>query len=148
MPDPGDPVPPEPEGPPPRARLRANLRMVAALGATITYHDAARGIGLTPPYVIHSVATLLEELMDEDAAEGHPFIAAMVTSRIRDGVPAPGFFEAAARLGRFRGDPWSAEAMAWHAAELALAHAFHATPAPPPHDSPPDDSPPDPQEAP
>lgn len=113
---------------PPRARLRVNLRMVAALQATVTYHEAARGIGLTPPHVIHSVATLLEELMEEDAAEGHPFIAAMVLSRARDGLPAPGFFQAAARLGRYRGDAWSAEAMAWHAAELALAHAFHATP--------------------
>ena len=68
--------------------------------------------------------------MAEDAAAGHPFIAAMVVSRARDGLPALGFFEAAARLGRFDGDPWSAEAMAWHAAELALAHAFHATPPP------------------
>ncbi len=109
-----------------RDRLRANLRMVASLNATVTYHDAARGIGLTPPHVIHSVSTLLEELMEEDAAAGHPFIAALVTSRGRDGVPAPGFFEAANRLGRFTGDPWSEEAVAWHAAELALAHAFHA----------------------
>lgn len=109
------------------ARLRADLRMVAALQATVTYHEAARGIGLEPPHVIHSVTTLLETLMAEDAALGHPFIAAMVVSR-RDGVPATGFFEAAARLGRFDGAPWSAEALAWHAAELALAHAFHATP--------------------
>lgn len=121
----------EPHGTPdpaPRlARLRANLRMVAALQATVTYHEAARGIDLEPPHVIHSVTTLLETLMDEDAALGHPFIAAMVVSRVGDGVPALGFFEAAHRLGRFDGDPWSAEAMAWHAAELALAHAFHAT---------------------
>ena len=113
---------------PAKARLRVNLRMVAALGATITYHEAARGIGLTPPHVIHSLTTLLEELMDEDAAAGRPFIAAMVVSRARDGLPAPGFFEAAARLGRYRGDAWSEEAVAWHAAELALAHAFHAAP--------------------
>ena len=113
--------------------LRANLRMVAALGATITYHEAARGIGLTPPHLIHSVTTLLEELMEEDAANGHPFIAALVVSRVGDGVPAPGFFEAATRLGRFTGEPWSTEAVAWHAAELALAHAFHALdPLPPP----------------
>ena len=99
--------------------------MVAALGATITYHEAARGIGLTPPHVIHSVTTLLEELMEEDAANGHPFIAALVVSRSRR-RPAPGFFETARRLGRFTGEPWSTEAVAWHAAELALAHAFHA----------------------
>jgi hypothetical protein len=119
---------PETSADPPsdRARLRANLRMVAALDATITYHEAARSIGLTPPHVIHSVSRLLEGLMEEDAAAGHPFIAALVVSRARDGLPAPGFFQTAARLGRFSGDPWSDEAMAWHAAELALAHAFHA----------------------
>jgi hypothetical protein len=109
------------------ALLRANLRMVAALQATITYHEAARGIDLQPPHVIHTVTGLLETLMEEDAAAGHPFIAATVVSQARDGVPALGFFETAARLGRFDGDPWSGEAMAWHAAELALAHAFHAT---------------------
>ncbi len=124
------PEPPPPESPPgaalsPRDRLRANLRMVAALGATMTYHEAARAIDLAPPHVIHSVTALLEELMDEDAALGHPFIAALVVSRL-DGLPGLGFFEAAARLARFDGEAWSAEAMAWHAAELALAHAFHA----------------------
>ena len=123
MPDPRHTPDPESQ----LAQLRANLRMVAALQATITYHEAARGLDLTPPHVIHSVTTLLETLMAEDAGRGHPFIAAMVVSR-RDGLPARGFFEAATRLGRFHGDPWSAEALAWHAAELALAHAFHATP--------------------
>ncbi len=111
--------------PTPRQRLRANLRMVAALGATMTYHEAASAIELRPPHMIHSVTMLLEELMEEDAALGHPFIAALVISRV-DGLPGLGFFETAARLGRFSGEPWSAEAMAWHAAELALAHAFHA----------------------
>ena len=116
-----------------RARLRADLRFVAALGATVTYHEAARGIGLKPPHVIHSVTGLLEELMEEDAGAGHPFIAAMVVSRARDGLPGLAFFETAARLGRFHGDPWSDAAMSYHAAELALAHAFHAqVPDPPP----------------
>jgi hypothetical protein len=112
--------------PPACDRLRANLRLVVGLGATVTYHEAARGIGLQPPHVIRSVAALLEELMEEDARYGHPFIAALVVSRARDGLPALGFFDAAARLGRFDGDPWSDAARAYHAAELALAHAFHA----------------------
>lgn len=109
-----------------RDRLRANLRLVAAVGATMTYHDAARSIGLEPPHVIHSVTTLLEELMQEDVESGHPMISALVISRSGSGIPAQGFFEAAARLGRFKGEPWSEEALAFHAAELALAHAFHA----------------------
>ena len=85
---------------PAKARLRVNLRMVAALGATITYHEAARGIGLTPPHVIHSVTTLLEELMAEDAAAGHPFIAAMVVSRARDGLPGAAASSQAAAAAR------------------------------------------------
>lgn len=109
-----------------RAALRENLRTVAALGETLTYHQAARGIGLGPPHVIHSVTRLLEALMEEDAEQGHPFIAALVVSRAREGLPALGFFETAARLGRFEGDPFGEEGLAYHAAELALATAFHA----------------------
>ncbi len=109
-----------------RAALRANLRLVAGLGVTVTYHQAARGIGLGPPHVIHSVTRLLEGLMDEDAEHGHTFIAALVVSRARDGLPALGFFETAARLGRFEGDAFGNAALAYHAAELALATAFHA----------------------
>lgn len=109
-----------------RAALRANLQLVAGLGVTLTYHQAARGIGLRPPHVIHSVTGLLEALMDDDAAAGRPFIAALVVSRARDGLPALGFFETARRLGRFTGDPFGEETIAYHAAELALATAFHA----------------------
>jgi hypothetical protein len=109
-----------------RAALRDNLRLVAGLGVTVTYHQAARGIDLAPPHVIHSVTALLEELMDEDAEAGHPFIAALVVSRARAGLPALGFFETASRLGRFDGDPFGDAAVAYHAAELALATAFHA----------------------
>lgn len=109
-----------------RAALRANLRLVAGVGVTVTYHQAARGVGLAPPHVIHSVTELLEGLMDEDAAAGVPFIAALVVSRARAGLPALGFFETAARLGRFEGDPFGEAAIAYHAAELALATAWHA----------------------
>jgi hypothetical protein len=99
---------------------------MAALGMTVTYHEAAKGIGLTRSHVIHSVTRLLESLMDEDAEAGRPFLAALVVSRARDGLPARGFFETAARLGRFSGDPMGEEAAAWHAAERALATAYYA----------------------
>ena len=108
------------------AALRDVLRAVAAEGGTVTYREAAERIGLAPPHVIQQVASRLEALMAEDAAAGHPFIAALVVSRGGTGLPAPGFFAAAARLGRFTGDPSGAEAADWHAAELARARAFHA----------------------
>lgn len=113
-------------GQPARTRLRQSLCRAAAERRTVTYREAALGIGLAPPQLIQGVARLLEALMAEDAAAGHPFIAALVVGRARDGLPAPGFFEAAARLGRFRGDPAGPEAAAWHAAELARAQDFHA----------------------
>lgn len=108
--------------------LRRFLRHVAMDGGVVTYHEAARAIGLEPPHVIHSISVLLEAMMDEDAAHGHPFLAALVVSRAREDLPALGFFQKAGRLGRFAGDPFGAEALGWHAAERALATAFHAHP--------------------
>jgi hypothetical protein len=44
-----------------------------------------------PPHSIHQVTEALERLMEEDAAADRPFIAALVISKTRDGLPAPGF---------------------------------------------------------
>jgi hypothetical protein len=114
------------ESPTDRRHLRDHLRRLALQGGTSTYHDVARAIGLHPPHIIHSVSRLLEATMEEDARAGRPFIAALVTSRAREGLPARGFFETATRLGRFRGDPMDEAAAAFHAAELVLAQAYYA----------------------
>ena len=66
---------------------------------TLTYLEAADAIRLPPPRRIHRVTRLLERLMREDAEAGRPIRAALVVSRIRDGLPAPGFFDRAVRLG-------------------------------------------------
>jgi len=66
---------------------------------TLTYLQAADAIRLPPPRRIHRVTRLLEQLMRDDAAAGRPIRSALVVSRIRDGLPAPGFFERAVRLG-------------------------------------------------
>lgn len=102
-------------------RLDSLLRAVAAGGGTLTYHAAAQAIGLAPPHVIQQIAALLESLMDEDAAQGRPFRAALVVSRAGDGLPGPGFFEKAAQLGRFT--EASGAPAAYHAAECAAAQA-------------------------
>jgi hypothetical protein len=70
----------------------------------------------------------LDQFMAEDAAADRPFIAAMVISKARGGLPAPGFFDCAARLGRFAGDEMGLDAWAFHAVELNAAVAFWATP--------------------
>jgi hypothetical protein len=66
--------------------------------------------------------------MAEDAAAGRPFIAAMVISKWRGGLPAPGFFDCAARLGRFAGDATGPDARAFHAIELNAVLALWVPP--------------------
>ncbi len=107
-------------------RLREHLRKVAEQRLPVTYQEVAKALGLTPPNTIHRVTEALELLMTEDAATGRPFIAAIVISKARGGLPAPGFFDCAARLGRFDGDAAGLEAWAFHAQELTAAVAFWA----------------------
>ena len=66
--------------------------------------------------------------MAEDAAADRPFIATMVISKARGGVPAPGRFDCAARLGRFASDATGPEAGVFHAVEFNAALAFWAPP--------------------
>ncbi len=55
-------------------RLRAYLMEVAARGVPFTYAEAARVIGLEPPFSIHRITEAIEQLMAEDAAAGRPSI--------------------------------------------------------------------------
>jgi len=107
-------------------RLRAHLQALATLRLPITYLEAARGLLLSPPNTIHQVTQALEQIMAEDAAADRPFIAAMVISKWRGGLPAPGFFDCAARLGRFAGDATGPDARVFHAAEFNAVVALWA----------------------
>jgi hypothetical protein len=104
--------------------LRTCLQNRAAAGLTITYGELARLLELSPPNTIHQITVALECLMDEDAETCQPFIAALVLSKARGGLPAVGFFDCARRLGRFAGDPNGVEAQRFHAAELNAALKF------------------------
>ncbi len=107
-------------------RLREHLRMVAEQRLPVTYQEVAKALGLTPPNTIHQVTEALEHLMTEDAATDRPFIAAIVISKARGGLPGPGFFDCASRLGLFDGDAAGPEAWAFHAAEFNAMVAFWA----------------------
>ena len=107
-------------------RLREHLRKIAEQRLPVTYQEVAKALGLTSPNTIHQVTEALEHLMTEDAATDRPFIAAIVISKARGGLPAPGFFDCAARLGRFDGDAAGLESWAFHAAEFNAAVAFWA----------------------
>jgi hypothetical protein len=63
----------------------------------------AKALDILPPHSIHQVTEGLERLMEEDAAADRPFIAALAISKTRGGLPAPGFFACARRLGPVRG---------------------------------------------
>jgi hypothetical protein len=105
-------------------QLRAFLQNMAAADLTITYGGLARLLELSPPNTVHQITVALEHLMKEDAEAGRPFIAALVVSKARGGLPAMGFFDCARRLGRFAGDPNGMEARSFHAAELTAAQKF------------------------
>jgi hypothetical protein len=89
----------------------------------ITYQELAKALQILPPRSIHRVTEALERLMEEDAAARRPFIAALAICKVRGGLPAPGFFDCARRLGRFAGDPDGQHAWSFHAAELNAVFA-------------------------
>lgn len=106
------------------SRLREHLKVIASRRVPTTYQELAKILELTPPHTIHQLTVALEYLMAEDATNNAPFIAAIVISKARGGLPAPGFFDCARRLGRFAGDEAGLEAWAFHAQELNAALAF------------------------
>lgn len=95
-------------------RLAALLDRTIASGRTLTYQDVAQTLELEAPHVVHQTAELLERLMELDAARGAPLRAAVVISKVRNGRPAPGFFEKARALGLFDGN----DPAAFHARQL------------------------------
>jgi hypothetical protein len=108
------------------SRLRKHLQKIAGRRIPTTYQELAKARALTPRHRIHQVTEALEHLMAEDAATGRPFIAAIAISKARGGLPAPGFFDCARRLGRFAGDEAGPEAWAFHAGEFNAAVSFWA----------------------
>ena len=103
---------------PTHARVRAFLENFAKRQIPITYRELAKALQILPPHSIQRVTEALERLMEEDAAADRPLIAALAISKVRGGLPAPGFFDCARRLGRFAGDPDGQDAWSFHAAEL------------------------------
>jgi hypothetical protein len=83
-------------------RLEAALAALAAAGGTVPYGALAKDLGLR----MADLAAALEALMEEDAAAGRPFRAALLRQRLSpDQLPAPGFFLKAAELGFPTDDP-------------------------------------------
>lgn len=65
----------------------------------ITYNALATTANMTGPHKIHRLTLWLEQIMAEDHESGRPLRAAVVISKARGGMPAPGFFDKARELG-------------------------------------------------
>ena len=102
-------------------RLREHLGELARRRETIIYRDLAKELEVQPPKTIHQVADALEVLMREDQATGAPFLAALVISKVRNGLPASEFFYVARMLDRFKGSDTGSDTQAYHARELESA---------------------------
>jgi hypothetical protein len=70
--------------------VRGFLENVAKRRTCISYQELAKALHILPPHSIHRVTEALERLMEEDAAAGRPFIAALAISKARGGLPRPG----------------------------------------------------------
>jgi len=89
----------------------------------MTYLEAANAVGIEPPHRIHKLAGLVEAVLEEDVEAGRPPLAALVVSRARAGLPAPGFFDCCHRLGIFDGT----DAAGFHAELLESLFASSGT---------------------
>lgn len=100
------------------ASLRPVLADRARRRLTISYGDLAREARIPSPHTVHKTGEALEALMEEDAAAGRPLLAAVAISKVRDGLPAPGFFQKAAELGLYFGPDRGPQAATYHELEL------------------------------
>ena len=65
----------------------------------ITYNELAATANMAGPHKINRLTSWLEQLMVEDYHNDRPLRAAVVISKARSGLPAPGFFDKAKELG-------------------------------------------------
>ena len=109
-----------------KKRLHDELLLQAQARLPITYARLAERIATSD--AMDAVRNALERLMDDDADEDRPLLAAFAVKALEPGLPAPWFFRKAESIGLFTGDPVGVEAYAFHAREFYRAIRFHARP--------------------
>ena len=111
-------------GDPLALRVRIYLCKIAGSATPITYQALAASLSLSPPNTIQQLTDALETLILEDAEASRPLIAALVVSKARGGLPAPGFFDCARRVRRFDGGTSGPDALTYHSKEFTEAVEF------------------------
>lgn len=119
-------LPPVMDGKVLKKRLREELVLQAQVRLPITYARLAECLAVSNQDGMAAIRYALERLMDDDADEGRPFLAAIAVRAFEPGLPAPWFFRKAENIGLFAGDPANVEAYAFHARQFHRAVRFHA----------------------
>jgi hypothetical protein len=100
-------------------RAEMALASATSLGRIVTYAEMADAADIPAPQRIHKLTLWLEATMRQDHAAGQPLRAALVISRNRNGLPAPGFFLLCQELGIYQGAETGADAAQFHQTMLA-----------------------------
>ena len=100
---------------------RAEMALASArrAGRIVTYAEMADAADIPAPQRIHKLTLWLESTMRQDHADGQPIRAALVISRNRDGLPAPGFFQLCHELELYQGPETGTNAARFHQTMLA-----------------------------
>lgn len=89
----------------------------------VTYRALIERLELPVP-AMQTLAAALEHLAALDGRADRPLRSALVISQGASRLPKTGFFECAARLGRFMGPVDGPAAASWHAGEVARVFEF------------------------
>jgi len=89
----------------------------------VTYRALFERLQLPTP-AMQTLTAALEHLAALDARSERPLRSALVISQGASRLPRTGFFECAARLGRFSGPADGFAAASWHAGEVARVFEF------------------------
>jgi len=99
-------------------RLEALLIEAARNRKPLTYQQVAQQLELQPPHTIHQTTECIEAMMRFHSHAKAPQLASLVISRMRNGLPAPGFFMLLQQLGLYDGSVDGEDARAFHAQEM------------------------------
>ena len=100
-------------------RAEMALASATSLGRMVTYAEMADAADIPAPQRIHKLTLWLESTMRQDHAACQPLRAALVISRNRRGLPAPGFFLLCQELGIYQGAKTGADAAQVHQTMIA-----------------------------
>ena len=103
--------------------LLAELAQARQQRHLVTYRALVERLELPSP-AMQTLTAALEYLAALDAKADRPLRSALVISQSASRLPRTGFFECAARLGRFSGPTDGFVAASWHAGEVARVFEF------------------------